>query len=217
MTAARRRSTLASSCEEITNALEHEAREPLVRTERPQDGMAIGRADSAWPATHEVRGARRHPATLGEAHAGDGQLVERLDQPPWALVDGLVADIAGALVARHPELGDVLDRWAVDADFWVRRAALLALLVPLRRGNGDFERFCRYADAMLEEREFFIRKAIGWVLREVGKSSPGLVYAWLAPRRDRVSGVTLREAVKYLNPERRERLMAAYRGRRAAP
>jgi plasmid stability protein len=45
----------------------------------------------------------------------------------------------------------------------VRRTALLALLLPLRRGAGDF---ARYAEALLEEREFFIRKAIGWVLRE---------------------------------------------------
>jgi 3-methyladenine DNA glycosylase AlkD len=75
---------------------------------------------------------------------------------------------------------------------------MLALLVPLRRGGGDFERFARYADAMLEDREFFIRKAIGWVAREVSKKRPALVAEWLAPRMHRASGVTLREARKYL-------------------
>ena len=51
---------------------------------------------------------------------------------------------------------------------------MLALLVPLRRGDpAQFERFAGYADAMLAEREFFIRKAIGWVLRETGKRQPG--------------------------------------------
>ena len=54
---------------------------------------------------------------------------------------------------------------------------------------------------MLEEREFFIRKAIGWVLREAGKRRPDDVAAWLAPRTDRASGVTMREAVKYLPPD----------------
>ena len=51
---------------------------------------------------------------------------------------------------------------------------MLALLVPLRRGGGDFTRFGRYADAMLEEKEFFIRKAIGWVLRDTA-AAPDLV------------------------------------------
>jgi DNA alkylation repair enzyme len=103
-------------------------------------------------------------------------------------------------VERYPALTGTLDRWSADPDFWLRRSALLALLVPLRRGAGEFERFSRYADQMLDEREFFIRKAIGWVLRETGKRRPDLVAGWLAPRIGRVSGVTVREAVKPLPP-----------------
>ncbi len=86
---------------------------------------------------------------------------------------------------------------------------MLALLPPLRRGEGDFDRFARYADAMLDEREFFMRKAIGWVLRETSKSRPELVYDWIRPRASPVSGVTLREAVKYLSDEQREDVLAA--------
>ena len=69
---------------------------------------------------------------------------------------------------------------------------------------------------MLEEREFFIRKAIGWVLREAGKRRPDEVVAWLAPRTDRASGVTMREAVKYLPPDIASALMDAYRAKRPA-
>jgi 3-methyladenine DNA glycosylase AlkD len=129
----------------------------------------------------------------------------------WALVDSLAADVAGSLAERYPELTAVLDRWAGDPDFWIRRSALLALLVPLRRGDGDFGRFGRYADQMLDEREFFIRKAIGWVLRETAKRRPELVAQWLAPRVHRASGVTVREAVKWLPPAQRDELLAAYR------
>ena len=68
---------------------------------------------------------------------------------------------------------------------------------------------------MLGEREFFIRKAIGWVLRETGKRQPDLVAAWLAPRAGRASGVTMREAVKWLPADERDRLMTAYRARNA--
>jgi 3-methyladenine DNA glycosylase AlkD len=134
----------------------------------------------------------------------------------WALVDSLAANAAGDVVRRHPETGPVLDRWARDPDFWIRRSALLALLGPLRRGGGDFDRFARYADQMLEEKEFFIRKAIGWVLRETGKRQPDLVTSWLEPRLHRASGVTVREAVKPLAPDVRDRLLASYRASRPA-
>jgi 3-methyladenine DNA glycosylase AlkD len=134
----------------------------------------------------------------------------------WALVDSLSADVMGSLVERYPELTVTLDRWTGDDSFWLRRSALLALLVPLRRGGGDFDRFARYADQLLDEREFFIRKAIGWVLRETGKRRPELVDDWLAPRVGRASGVTMREAVKPLPPARRDELMAAYGASRPA-
>jgi len=60
-----------------------------------------------------------------------------------------------------------------------------------------------------------VRKAIGWVLRETGKRQPDLVAAWLAPRTAQASGVTMREAVKWLPADRRAALTAAYRGRNA--
>jgi 3-methyladenine DNA glycosylase AlkD len=147
--------------------------------------------------------------------AEDLVVIERLlrSSHTWAYVDGLAADVAGPLVERFPDLTVTLDGWALDPDFWIRRSGLLSLLRPLRRGAGDLERFLGYADAMLDEKEFFIRKAIGWVLREVAKRRPEPVRDWLAPRIGRVSGVTLREAVRYLPAEDREALMAAYRAR----
>ncbi|MGH3034603.1 MAG: DNA alkylation repair protein [Gaiellaceae bacterium] len=141
----------------------------------------------------------------------DLPLLERLvrEARTWALVDVLAGEVIGEMLVRHPGAAAKLDRWARDSDFWVRRAALLAMLEPLRNG-APFARFARYADAMLEEKEFFIRKAIGWVLRETGKSRPDEVFEWLAPRADRASGVTIREAVKYLEPDQRQALLGAY-------
>ncbi len=171
-------------------------------------------AAALWaPQVHERRlvtvellvlyGDRLGPADLAE--------IERLlrECGTWALLDPLAETVAGRLVERHRELGVVLDRWAVDGDFWIRRSALLALLKPLRRGAGDFGRFARYADGMLEEKEFFVRKAIGWVLRETAKKQPDLVYGWLLPRAARASGVTVREAVKPLTAQQRAAILAA--------
>jgi 3-methyladenine DNA glycosylase AlkD len=131
--------------------------------------------------------------------ASELDVVERLvrQASTWALVDPLAINVAGPIVERAGA-GAVLDRWAGDGDFWIRRSALLALLVPLRRGDGDWDRFSRYADAMLDEKEFFIRKAIGWVLRDTGRRRPEIVAAWLEPRIEHASGVTVREAVKPL-------------------
>lgn len=156
-----------------------------------------------------------HPWLLGP---GDLPLIERLlrESRTWALVDGLATDVVGAILAASPvKVTPVLDRWATDPDFWIRRSSLLAEIRPLRKG-AEMGPFLRRADAMLDEKEFFIRKAIGWVLREVGKRRPAEVAAWLAPRTGRASGVTMREAVKYLPDGDRQRLMDAYREARAA-
>jgi 3-methyladenine DNA glycosylase AlkD len=153
-------------------------------------------------------------ASPGLLEPGDAVLIERMLRTArtWALVDGLASNVMGTLTERHPELAADLDRWAVDEDFWLRRSAMLALLVPLRRGEGDFARFAGYADRMLEEKEFFIRKAIGWILRDTAKRRPGMVAEWLEPRAHRASGVTMREAVKPLPPDVAARLLAARAG-----
>ena len=156
----------------------------------------------------EVLGYR--PALVEPA---DLPLIERMlrESKTWALVDGLAVGVVGGLLEREPSVQVELDRWAGDDDFWIRRSALLAHLRALKRGEGDFETFSRHADAMLEEREFFIRKAIGWVLRDTSRQRPELVVDWIAPRTHRASGVTMREVVRHLAAAEAERLMAAYR------
>jgi len=151
-----------------------------------------------------------HVADLGPR---DLPVIEKLirDSYTWALVDVLAGDVVSKMATRL-RIGRTLDRWAKDRDFWIRRSSLLAELRPLKNG-APFEPFARRAEGMLEEKEFFIRKAIGWVLREMSKKRPAEVYEWLAPRTHRASGVTMREAVKYLEPPRASRLMTAYKAR----
>ncbi|MGA3218524.1 MAG: DNA alkylation repair protein [Acidimicrobiales bacterium] len=174
----------------------------------------VALVDALWSVpVHERRMAAVELLDLHKERlqCDDMRLLEHLlrEARTWALVDGLAASVAGPLFERHPELGAVLDRWAVDEDFWLRRSALLALLLALRRGAGDFARFSRYADMMLEEKEFFIRKAIGWVLRDTARTRPAMVYEWLLLRAARLSGVALREAVKPLSEQQRAAVLAA--------
>lgn len=144
----------------------------------------------------------------------DAQLLTELIRQArtWALVDVLVPRPLAQLNAADP-VGTtvVLDRWVADQDFWLRRAALLAHLKLVATDDPQWDRFTGYADDLLTDQEFFVRKAIGWVLRETARRRPEDVQRWLAPRTDRISGVALREAVKPLPESDRDRLLAAYR------
>jgi 3-methyladenine DNA glycosylase AlkD len=159
---------------------------------------------------HDRRMAAVEILTLAAPRLGAGELavVERLvrESGTWALVDGLAGNVAGEIALRDPRSWPVIDGWAVDADFWVRRSALLALLRGIRRRQPDLARFTRYAEPMLAEREFFIRKAIGWVLREISKLDPAWVASWTELHLSELSGVTFREAVRRLPAGEAERL-----------
>ena len=142
--------------------------------------------------------------------AADLLVVERLirDSGTWALVDGLAGSVAGGIALRDASSWPRVDAWALDGDFWVRRSALLVLLPGIRAGAGDLARFDRYAEPMLAEKEFFIRKAIGWVLREISRRDPSFVAAWTSAHMREMSGVTFREAVRRLPAGAAERLRA---------
>lgn len=132
--------------------------------------------------------------------ARDLDVVETLirESRTWALVDALATGVAGVIAIQDPSSWSRIDAWAADDDFWVRRSAMLALLPRIRGGQPDLERFDRYAKAMLDEEEFFIRKAIGWVLREISKRDPGWAAGWTAAHMRQISGVTFREAIRRL-------------------
>jgi 3-methyladenine DNA glycosylase AlkD len=175
--------------------------------------------EALWkPKVHELRMAAVELMTLRPEllePASDLAWLEPLLRTArtWALVDPLAAEVVGPLADRAPDGARTrLDRWAADEDTWMRRTVLLRFLLPLRRGErAAFASFAAYADGMLEEKEFFIRKAIGWVLREYGKREPEDVARWLEPRLARAAGLTVREACKRLPDATREALLAARR------
>ena len=121
----------------------------------------------------------------------------------WAHVDTIAPHLLAELVERDAKLLKVLDRFVRDDDFWIQRSSLLALLPSLSREDptGRARALRRPA---ARGAEFFLRKAIGWVLREISKRDPRRVARYVEARLDRMSGVTLREALRRL-PERSRR------------
>lgn len=125
----------------------------------------------------------------------------------WAHVDWIATKILPRALPANP--APALRRWARDDDFWVRRAALLATLDELRAGGGDFALFAELAAPMLGEREFFIRKAIGWVLRDVSRKRPELTHDFVMRHAAAMSGLSFREATRRLPPKLRASAEAA--------
>jgi 3-methyladenine DNA glycosylase AlkD len=90
-----------------------------------------------------------------------------------------------------------MERWIDHPDMWLRRSALLAHLTHKDQTDRDmlFDHCLRRA----HEPEFFIRKAIGWVLRQYARTAPEAVTDFVVANREAWSGLTYREATKHLD------------------
>jgi 3-methyladenine DNA glycosylase AlkD len=114
----------------------------------------------------------------------------------WDTVDTLAAHSVGALVSAHRRLGAEMDRWIESSDFWLARSAILHQLGYKARTDAD--RLFAYCTQRAPDKEFFIRKAIGWALREYSKTDPDGVASFVAAHQDELSGLSKREALKRL-------------------
>jgi 3-methyladenine DNA glycosylase AlkD len=138
---------------------------------------------------------RRHARVLG---AGFLPVARTLvtTKPWWDTVDALAAHTVGPLVARHPELVATMDEWAVDDDMWLVRTAILHQLTY--KEATDAKRLFHYCSQQAGHPDFFVRKAIGWALREYAKTDPAEVRAFVHAHTARLSALSVREALKNL-------------------
>ena len=115
----------------------------------------------------------------------------------WDFVDEIASHLVGGVLGKaRPQVEPVLDRWIEDPDIWIRRAAVLA---QLRLGSHtDRQQLFRYILKLAPESEFFLRKAIGWALREYSKAAPDSVATFLWEHRAELSPLSLREGAKHL-------------------
>ncbi|MGW8952950.1 DNA alkylation repair protein [Streptomyces sp. NPDC055709] len=114
----------------------------------------------------------------------------------WDTVDLLAAHVVGPLVAADAELVAAMDAWIEDDNLWIARTALLHQLGY--KQATDAERLFRYCLLQSGHSDFFIRKAIGWSLREYAKTDPDAVRDFVATSRDRLAPLSVREALKNL-------------------
>lgn len=137
---------------------------------------------------------RRHERAL--AATALPQLRElALVRPWWDTVDAW-SGVVGRGGLRHPEWDPVVAGWATDPQLWARR---IALVFQVGRGeHTDLPVLFAICDATRDDADFFMRKGIGWALREASKTYPEEVRAYVDARAGRLSGLSVREATKYL-------------------
>lgn len=119
----------------------------------------------------------------------------------WDLVDGVASGRVGPILRAFPDqVTPVVRAWAVDPDLWLRRTALICQLGSKEETDLDLLRFVleQNLTGSLHGSDFFIRKAVGWALRQHARIEPEWVRMFVDEHADRVSGLTRREALKHL-------------------
>jgi 3-methyladenine DNA glycosylase AlkD len=113
----------------------------------------------------------------------------------WDSIDFISPNLSGSLCQKYPHLlMPTCQRWNLDDHFWIRRASLI---IQLRcKQETQTELLFEMIRPLMHEKEFFIRKAIGWSLRELAKSQPEIVLSFV--ENNPISSLSKREALKHL-------------------
>ncbi len=132
-------------------------------------------------------------------------LLERLvlTKSWWDTVDSLVHNV-GAIGLKYPESTPILERWAQTENFWLRRAAILHQLGL--KSKTDESKLFKFILENAHDSEFFIRKAIGWALREYSYVNPEAVKNFVLEHQHELSSLSKREALKALERNEKSRI-----------
>lgn len=120
----------------------------------------------------------------------------------WDTVDGLAAAVVGPLVLNHPALVREMDAWVEEENLWLIRTAILHQLRYKQRT--DQSRLFDYCVRQAEHKDFFIRKAIGWALREYSKTNPEAVRSFIASHDGTLSGLSKREGMLWITGRKKK-------------
>ena len=114
----------------------------------------------------------------------------------WDTTDGIAPNVLGPILMDHEDLaGKKIVEWIESGNLWLQRSAILFQLKYKQKLNRELLMLA--VDAQLHSKEFFIRKAMGWVLREYAKTDKAWVIQFVDSRLE-LSNLTKREALKHL-------------------
>ncbi len=144
---------------------------------------------------HRSYRMHQHPGTL--------QLYQHLIVTGawWDLVDTIAGNRVGPILRAFPDrVSPVMRAWALEEDLWLRRTAILSQLGSKEATDNELLRYVLEENlaGSLHGQDFFVRKAVGWALRQYARQDPAWVRAFVAEHEGRMSGLSRREALKHL-------------------
>ena len=115
----------------------------------------------------------------------------------WDLVDEVAIKLVGrALAKERVSVTPTVSRWIGSPDLWLRRTSIICQIG--HKEGTDTVLLDGACAGNLADEDFFIRKAIGWALRDFARTAPEWVRAWCTTHADEMSGLSYREATKHL-------------------
>ncbi|GGM05656.1 DNA alkylation repair protein [Nakamurella endophytica] len=173
------------------------------RLHPPDDVAALGAAAARLWREASYREERYAATALTGLRAAAGRL-ELLDLYREMVVTGAwwdhvdeIAHRVGALLQADPgRMRPLLRAWAREPDRWLRRVAVLAQLDA--RGRTDVDLLTDVVLVNADHPDFFVRKAIGWALRQYARTDPAWVRGFLSRHGAALSPLSVREAAKHL-------------------
>jgi 3-methyladenine DNA glycosylase AlkD len=116
----------------------------------------------------------------------------------WDLVDDIAIHLIGAvLVRQRSQMTPRVTAWIDDPDLWLRRTSIICQVG--KKDDTDESLLFAACSRRMHEKEFFVRKAIGWALRDYARTAPEAVLGFVIEHRDQMSGLSFREASKHLD------------------
>lgn len=215
-------SALADPQKAVEMAAYHKTARPFLGVSMPQieplvkDWRAACTLDERLALAAGLWDSNIHEARVAAAKLLTQARIRPDDRAAWALIAGwaegfdswAIADHAsiagGKRLVADPSRLDQVEGWTTHANMWTRRAALVMTL-PWTRLNHPKppeiavrHRVLRWAESYLDDRDWFIQKAIGWWLRDLSRHDPQMVRDWIAAHGNRLKPFARREALHHL-------------------
>ena len=123
------------------------------------------------------------------------------DADTWAITDPLCSPCIGSMILRDLKIESVLESWHTSDNFWRRRCSFLPYLHLAHKTQYEPEfaiKILKVVTPHISDKEFFVGKAAGWVLRELSKREPDVVREYFEKNRTTMTKLVIREGMKKL-------------------
>jgi 3-methyladenine DNA glycosylase AlkD len=130
----------------------------------------------------------------------------------WATTDAICGVLLGPLLVQHPQLAGQMRSWSAHKNMWVRRASIVGLIQLARKGE-KLDLVYVIAKRLHADEEDLIQKAVGWALREAGKTDMPRLERYLRANGPAIPRTTLRYAIERFPAPKRQAILIATRGR----